>query len=561
MSNRRWTLAAKLLSILMAATIVATGIPSSAVASATKVGQGKHLAAQQAPQAAPPDIVKRPKLPPVVARVSVDAGGTLTTPDRSISVTFPPGAASETLDIALTQLWPAVWGASGMRVVNMFELKATAPNRGNTVVSQFAKDIDISFRLSEDYSKNEMKGLDIGSLGLYYLDETNGKWLPLSATLNRGAAPSILAKSRHFSIFGTQAAPVISGPGTVLAFQNDLHSGAATAQVPIEVPPGPGGFAPQLALSYNSGSVDEMKNKRDVGSWVGIGWSLKIGRVSANSETGQFSLDFPGGGYKLVPDPLASGAGYYRTEQESGLKIHYTPDQQWEVWDRNGTYYKFDLPEYYSDHYQNYYLGPCLQRPQVNYAYDLTLIRDTHGNEIHVTYNRDLVDGNCTTPITGYLRDVVSAYPLDISYGRNANDPSSLNRFNIHLNAGSDVLSPDGYGWLRNDNPRVDGIPRVRENKRLDSIEVQQDTNGDGVYETRVRKYVAAYNTTPYSSSYPFSAGMMTLTSIKQVGADGTSELPTMAFTYSTPLTYFHNSDPTVTWEPAGNPGNPAQFT
>ena len=44
-------------------------------------------------------------------------------------------------------------------------------------------------------------------------------------------------------------------------------TGAASAQIPIVVPPGRIGIAPRLALSYNS----YRKN-----SWVGVGWDLEM---------------------------------------------------------------------------------------------------------------------------------------------------------------------------------------------------------------------------------------------------------------------------------------------
>ena len=48
-------------------------------------------------------------------------------------------------------------------------------------------------------------------------------------------------------------------PGTfsVDAFQNDLFTGAATAEIPIVVPAGAAGVAPKIALRYSSGAVDE----------------------------------------------------------------------------------------------------------------------------------------------------------------------------------------------------------------------------------------------------------------------------------------------------------------
>src|SRR2546429_6125639 len=46
-------------------------------------------------------------------------------------------------------------------------------------------------------------------------------------------------------------------PGTFSAdaFQSDLFTGAATAEIPIAVPAGPAGVAPKIALRYNNGTA------------------------------------------------------------------------------------------------------------------------------------------------------------------------------------------------------------------------------------------------------------------------------------------------------------------
>ncbi|MFE6038976.1 RHS repeat-associated core domain-containing protein [Streptomyces sp. NPDC056452] len=59
-----------------------------------------------------------------------------------------------------------------------------------------------------------------------------------------------------------------------------LGSGAFTYSVPIEVPQPPVGIAPDLALTYNSQSVDGRTSaSNNQASWVGMGWDLNVGAI------------------------------------------------------------------------------------------------------------------------------------------------------------------------------------------------------------------------------------------------------------------------------------------
>ena len=53
------------------------------------------------------------------------------------------------------------------------------------------------------------------------------------------------------------------------------NSGAATTSIPIEVPPGRKGMAPNLSLNYNSNSSN---------GWIGVGWGLDMGGIQRNTK-------------------------------------------------------------------------------------------------------------------------------------------------------------------------------------------------------------------------------------------------------------------------------------
>lgn len=65
-----------------------------------------------------------------------------------------------------------------------------------------------------------------------------------------------------------------AGSGTVLP---DLFTGTLSYGIPIEVPPGRKGIAPDLALTYSSGNRN---------GWVGMGWGLDVESVERNSQNG-----------------------------------------------------------------------------------------------------------------------------------------------------------------------------------------------------------------------------------------------------------------------------------
>lgn len=57
-----------------------------------------------------------------------------------------------------------------------------------------------------------------------------------------------------------------------------LFTGAATHNIPIQVPPGRGGMAPQILLTYNSYQGN---------GWVGVGWNLDMGAIQRSTRGGQ----------------------------------------------------------------------------------------------------------------------------------------------------------------------------------------------------------------------------------------------------------------------------------
>ena len=134
------------------------------------------------------------------------------------------------------------------------------------------------------------------------------------------------------------------------------NSGNLTYSYPMQLPPGPNGFTPQLAFNYSTAAPNGRHSPLTPADSVGDGWNLGMGSISAqnypdssasgNSQT-YFSLSGPDGvSDMLVPD--TNNVGSFYTEHISHEKIigtnmsssTDTPDC-FHVWGTSGTYYEY----------------------------------------------------------------------------------------------------------------------------------------------------------------------------------------------------------------------------
>jgi len=506
------------ISVILTIVLLATMAPDSAppVVAAAPAG----FAAADEDASPPQDDAE--ELEKVTALVRPDQEADIESASGKVKLHVPEGAVDEEVDVEMTE--HGRWGPRDGGMLNVVELHAftreeVEGSEGpdlHSEVTRFNKKLTLSFQ----HSPEELRGLDLDTLKLYCLDEETRQWVPVPGCEFDRETLTLTATIEHFSLYGPYGDPVIFGPGRVMAFQTDLHSGAAVYSYPIEVPPGAGGFRPSVQLVYNSASVDEMKNKRDVGSWVGIGWSLSLGSISWEPFTDTYFLNFDQGSYELVQD----SEGKYHTIPESFFKISKSGDI-WYVRDREGTLYQFgytaESRQYYTDTWGRKY-----------YRWDLSKMTDTNGNVITVDYVQDIWYG-------GGISHIRSAYPTHVHYNNNHVD--------IQFVSSHDIESE--YPPRRTDNPRYP-VPKVIETRKLDRIEIKVDG-------CLVKKYVFAYNTTTdtdYDGDGTYYAGHHTLTSITEEEPAGGS-LPPMSFTYSTLLHCFTDSR---FGHFIGNPGNPA---
>ena len=112
------------------------------------------------------------------------------------------------------------------------------------------------------------------------------RWLPYTAAVALTCGSVVMAvqpaaAAGNKSGIAPNVISLPSGPGSIEglgdSFEPDLNSGAAGYRLVIEMPPGRGGFTPEVALNYSSGNPNGM---------LGLGWRMDIPFVQRQTEKG-----------------------------------------------------------------------------------------------------------------------------------------------------------------------------------------------------------------------------------------------------------------------------------
>ncbi len=254
----------------------------------------------------------------------------------------------------------------------------------------------------------------------------------------------------------------------------DPNTGAANVSVPIEVPPGRNGMAPNLALTYNS-------NKRN--GWIGVGWNIKTSFIQRNTKWGldYSDDDYVADGNRELVARSDWGTDYYGHKTEGTFIKYYfnSTTGGWEATTKNGT---------------KHYYGSTAASRQDNpnnssevFKWMIDKVEDTNGN--YVTYT--------------YIKDQGELYLEQIDY------------------TGGNGRSPTNYVKLYYDNTRTDAYAMYTTNfsvttaKRLITIKVVSN-------ESIVRAYKLVYDADPQTpgSQYSISTDRSVLYSVQQYGTD-----------------------------------------
>lgn len=295
---------------------------------------------------------------------------------------------------------------------------------------------------------------------------------------------------------------------------------------PIEVPPGTGGLAPGLVLSYSTLTRN---------TEYGWGWSLSLSRIERSTRSGppaygsqdEFELD----GELLVPDPEAPSTRFHKVRTDFS-RILYFPasggqSDSWEVTRPDGLKMRYGSRSTANARLTN---GSGLSGATFRWLLDEVV--DPRGNSYRIEY-----ECSSGTTCSGVVRYV---YPKRIRYSFRSSAESPL--------AGTPRTQRlVVFEWGTRANPDDDDLDRpttlrsgfmVQIDRRLVGIRVGVDADGNGeiVGAEQVRRYELNYHS-KFKRSRNSAAPFSQLSEIRRHGVGpADAAFPTSTtFTYSQP--------------------------
>lgn len=242
-----------------------------------------------------------------------------------------------------------------------------------------------------------------------------------SLTTEVSGATVIAALAAPKGAAGTYRATSLSPSGQWTAGSS---SGAFAYSYPIELPEVPGSLAPEVALSYNSSSVDgRTASTNNQPSWIGEGWDYEPGFVERAydgcKDTGELcwksenaTLSLGGTTTALVRD---DATGAWRPEHDDGSRVQWVTDH-WVITKTDGTQYWFGanrLPGWASGkpETQSVYTVPVKDKGVLPWRWQLDYVVDPHGNAMAYYYEKETnsyTSGGVTKAYVrgGYLRRI-----------------------------------------------------------------------------------------------------------------------------------------------------------
>ncbi len=252
-------------------------------------------------------------------------------------------------------------------------------------------------------------------------------------------------------------------------------TGAASSRLPIIVPPGRNGIAPNIVLTYNSFQQNGP---------VGVGWSLDMGSIQRSTKRGvNYSAnDFVSSASGELVARSDWGSNYYGARLESAYTKYYFDSSTggWVATSREG------ITSYY---------GSTSASRQDNakgvFKWCLDKVQDTNGNTMTVTYTKDQGDIYISQiQYTGHTSGLSPSNSVQFTYESRPDAP-------LMFSINSGVVTAN----------------------RLKTIEIRSLNN------EFVRKYELSYSISP-------STGRSLLNTVQQYGCDGTSSVQILGLTW-----------------------------
>ncbi|MEX0749761.1 MAG: hypothetical protein WD359_03050, partial [Dehalococcoidia bacterium] len=425
-------------------------------------------------------------------------GGRIASPDGRVVIDFPPGAVSEDLAVSIhrqetSHPRPAHPDA---RFVARWQFEAEAV-AGAAVVHRFDEPLQFNFRFRPG---DLPPAFDPATLAFWTLDEASQAWVALPSAVGSEEL-HLVGQADHFSEDAITANSLVSMAPLLDGENVGMQGLSAELPIPIEVPPGRGGLAPQLAFTYSSNRLFGMRGYADHASWAGLGWELDTPNIqvdwwSANpSDPPRAFVSVNGVGGEMMREGTDAGQHVWRLRDENYWKIRSTCtdfDCEVHVWDQSGTKYVFG--DTATTDYERWYRDASDNRKM--YRLDLRFIEDALGNKIDFEYWQQKHDA----PQPYGHDEVMAAYPKRISY--NGGAAEVLFNGGDPANNGWEVAYQNPYAsdetiLQRWDTPH-DGedsdcdveddyvAPRIRETRKLVSVDVKVSGN-------LVRRYLPSF--------------------------------------------------------------------
>jgi RHS repeat-associated protein len=312
------------------------------------------------------------------------------------------------------------------------------------------------------------------------------------------------------------------------------NAGQLSYGYPIQVAPGPNGFAPQLVLGYSTSSTNERHSFISPAGSAGDGWSLSMGSITADAYPSGSASTVPIWYFisgvdnvsdRLVTETSNTHGTFYQTQHISHLRIQQTSGTSgcFQVWDTSGTYYEFgctsDSLQYRKDSNGTLHI----------YRYDLNkMIAPNDGPNaalkiIKVTYFQDCVPFAAPCPGSGAsgTTSIRDAGIQQITYGTQAsggsyqitgsvdfkylapNATSGQSKWATPYGTNNNCTSPPSSTTLRCDDP-IDysggnPAPKVMSTLSLQSV-TSYVGNDDGTGKPAY-SYSFTYKDTPFAAT------------------------------------------------------------
>ncbi|MGC1377894.1 MAG: hypothetical protein WA821_16805, partial [Anaerolineales bacterium] len=359
------------------------------------------------------------------------SGGSINANDGWVKINVPAGAVTQALTFDVRSPSPQEMPPVSLTGYPV-EIVAVGKADGQDI-KHFSQPISIQMQYDPDklpYPNSQ------DSLTLYYYNPQLFDWFPLPTMVDT-VNHTLTAQSDHLTVFDYKANnwQTDSLP-TVDSFKVSDFTGAASYNLSMWTPPGPGGLQPSISLNYNSQVIDE-SSAYSQASWVGMGWALDTGSITRNMHDTDddptddtFSISVGGISGTLLPVGQSGSVTTFKTADDSFAKIQFDDTKDsggnttstWTVWGKDGKKYVFDTrlntnkTESCAKQYQ-------IDQPLnggITWQWELTSVTDTTNADqtpMSYTYTFEQKPGSVQVGGKTYnCQNIIAAYPDTITY-------------------------------------------------------------------------------------------------------------------------------------------------